>query len=400
MEPSSFTNGMTGELLRITDGGVAFLPAPLPPTNFALAPDVILALDEATTELGRLDGHGQNLPDPQLLIAPFLRKEAVLSSRIEGTQTTFSDLVLFEAAHFEKSERERDNREVSNYVAALQYALARCGDIPVGKRLICEVHKKLLAGIDEEKTRPGRFRATQVHIGPRGFGIAEARYVPPPPYFLDGAFEALGRYIQKPDRLPLLVRLALVHYQFEALHPFLDGNGRIGRLLITLMLCAEKRLAAPMLYLSAYFERRRQHYNDLMLNISKDGQWEPWILFFLRGIALQARDAVQRAKQLQELRERYRSKVTEARATAATLRLVDELFKLPVMTYAIAENVLGFSWQSSRDTVLKLAELGIIERYKGSGKQHLYLCAEIIRIVDALEAVPPPPAATEQCGLE
>jgi Fic family protein len=181
-----------------------------------------------------------------------------------------------------------------------------------------------------------------------------------------------------------------VHYQFETIHPFLDGNGRIGRLLITLMLCAEKRLAAPMLYLSAYFERRRQQYNDLMLNVSRDGQWEPWILFFLRGIALQARDAVQRTKQLQNLREQYRAKLTEARATAAALRLVDELFKLPVMSYGIAERVLGFSWQSSRDTVLKLAELGIVHRLKDSGKQHLYLCDDIIRIVDAVEAVPPP----------
>ncbi len=390
MNPTTFTKRSTGELVQISEGGLAFVPTRLPITGLALSRDMVLSLDEAITELGRLDGHGQNLPDPHLLIAPLLRKEAVLSSRIEGTQTTFSDLVLFEAAQLGKSARDRDNREVANYVTALMYALARCGELPIGKRLICEVHAKLMARIDEDNTRPGRFRETQVHIGPRGLGISDARYVPPPPYQIDPLFENLAEYIQQSaDRLPLLIRLAIVHYQFEAIHPFLDGNGRIGRLLITLMLCAEKRLAAPTLYLSAYFERRREQYNDLMLEVSRDGQWEPWILFFLRGIAIQARDAVQRMKQLQDLRTDYKARLAAARATVATHTLVDELFKLPVMTNTIGAKVLDFSWQSARDTVRKLEEAKIITLIDGSAKQKVYVAQDIIRIVDAVEAVPP-----------
>ncbi|HEY1682137.1 MAG TPA: Fic family protein [Candidatus Tumulicola sp.] len=395
MDASEFTARKTGDLVKITEGGCAFVPDLLP-ISVELSHMVNLELEQASLELGRLDGHGQNLPDPQLLIAPFLRKEAVLSSRIEGTQTTFSDLVLFEAMQIQEAVRSRDNREVSNYVNALLYGLQRCKELPLGKQLLCEMHHLLLRGIEKDEALLGSFRTAQVHIAPAGVPIQFARFVPPPPYQIPALFDNLQNYLAAPDDLPLLVRLAIVHYQFETIHPFMDGNGRLGRLLIVLMLCAAGRLAAPMLYLSAYFERRRGQYTDLLLNVSREGRWEEWILFFLRGIATQARDAVQRARQLQALRKDYNERLKGA--TDATHRLVDELFKLPVMTNKIAERATGFSWQSARDTVKRLEKTKIIMRVNSQDKEHIYLAPEIIAIVDAAEAVPPAVPVLESYG--
>jgi Fic family protein len=386
VNPDLFTKSRTGKLVSITEGGLAFVPNLLPIPHFSLSPAINLELEQANLELGRLDGHGQNLPDPKLLAAPFLRKEAVLSSRIEGTQTTFSDLVLFEAAQMERAINTRDNREVSNYVRALRYGLDRCKEIPLGKQLLCEMHQLLMSGIEEDSI--GLFREKQVHIAPPGVPLADARFVPPPPYHLAPLFDNLQVYLADPDPLPLLVRLAIVHYQFEAIHPFQDGNGRLGRLLIVLMLCAAGRLAEPMLYLSAYFERRRGQYGDLLLNVSRDGQWDEWILFFLRGIAMQSRDAVQRARQLQELRKDYDLRLKGG--TEAAHRLIIELFKLPVMTNSIAIQATGFSWQSARDTVKRLEAAGIVRRLDILRREHIYVAPEIISIVDAAEAVPSP----------
>ncbi len=299
MEAELFTDRRTGDLVRIPEGGVAFVPNPLPVGHHVLTPDLVLALEQATTELGRLDGLGSTLPDTNLLIGPFLRKEAELSSRMEGTQTTFSELVMFEAADGLRA--DGDLREVSNYVVALKYALSRARDTGISRTLLNETQRLLLAGTGEAH-RSGRFRDSQVFIGPRGFSIAEARYVPPPAHRIDELIDNLERYIADGERLPFLVRLAVVHYQFEAIHPFFDGNGRIGRLLMPLLLVHSGMLRAPMLYLSAYFERRRAAYNDAMFAVSADGRWSDWITFVLRGIALQAQDALSRVAQLNRLR--------------------------------------------------------------------------------------------------
>jgi Fic family protein len=386
LNPRSFGVGAPGRLVTIQEGGHAFIPSPLPlPLRDALTPQVLLALSEADNELGRLDGLGSNLPNPELLIAPFLRREALLSSRIEGTQTTFSDFVLFEAAEEELA--SADNREVANYVEALKYGVQRVSEIPLGRQLILEIHQHLMRGTDERQTLPGALRDRQVFIAPARATIDRARYVPPPPLALPTAVENLATYLQQPEAQPLLIRLAVSHYQFEAVHPFVDGNGRVGRILIALQLCSERRLAAPMLYLSAYFERHRQQYYDHLLRVSQTGSWEPWLLFFLRGVALQARDAISRTRELHALRDLYRTRVSGARRSTALLTLVDDLFRLPVMTNRLARLSLGFSWQAANENIQRLVDANILTLLGvGGAGRHIFTAREIIEILDRVEA--------------
>lgn len=395
MEAELFTNRRTGALVAIPEGGFAFVPRLLPVGHDVLTPELVLALEEATTELGRLDGLGSTLPDANLLIGPFLRKEAELSSRIEGTQTTFSELVMFEAA--DRQHGSGDVREVSNYVVALKYALSRAQDVGIGRTLVNEMQRLLLAGSGEEH-RSGRFRDAQVFIGARGLSIGEARYVPPPAHRLDELFDNLERYIADGEQLPFLVRLAVVHYQFEAIHPFFDGNGRIGRLLMPLLLVHSGVLRAPMLYLSAYFERRRAAYNDAMFAVSADGRWSDWITFVLRGIALQARDALTRVNQLNRLRAKYWNEVKNARNAGALQRLIDVLFGSPVMSAPIARRVLGQSSQTSGDVVRRLVAAQILRPGSVVGRTQFYLAHEIISIVDSVGQSPlpaPSPSVTQ-----
>ncbi|HTU71217.1 MAG TPA: Fic family protein [Candidatus Baltobacteraceae bacterium] len=385
MDIRQFQPQAPGRLVKISEGGHAFIPAPLPIGADLYTADLILALDEATAELGRLDGLAANLPDPELLIGPFLRREAVLSSRIEGTQTTYSDLVLFEAA--EIAANTGDTSEVRNYISALKYGVRRAEEIPFGRQLILEIHDTLMASA-EAKVRRGQFRDRQVFIAQKGLTIRDARYVPPPALEVEPLFDNLAAYLQAPNQLPLLIRLAITHYQFEAIHPFIDGNGRLGRLLIVLMLCKERRLNAPMLYLSAYFERRRQQYNDLMLEVSRSGAWTDWIIFFLRGVALQARDAIQRTRQLQALRQQYRDRFRTARTAASVLTLVDALFELPVLTNRRAQSILGFSWQAASENIQKLVDAQIVQRVDVPGRVQYFLATEIVEILDRAEAIP------------
>jgi Fic family protein len=396
MDPATFTNPASGDIVQIVEGDLAsfaFIPAPLPVAAPVLTPEVAMACSEADAELGRLDGLAAYLPDPEILIGPFLRREAILSSRIEGTRTTFSDLVLFEAT--EERETSGDTREVSNYIDALKYGVRRVQEIPFGRQLVYEIHELLMSGSEPEKL-PGRFRNRQVFIAPVGLSILDARYVPPPVYAIDPAFENLVAYHEQPDRLPLLIRLAISHYQFEAIHPFIDGNGRMGRLLIVLMLCQTKRLAAPMLYLSAYFERRRVQYNDLMLGVSQAGRWEPWLQFFLNGVAAQARDAVVRTRQLHALRDTYRKRVTGARRSTSAVTLVDALFGFPVMTTRIARRILNMSDTAALENILKLVDAGILRQVSpATGRLMLFIADEITDIIDRAEAIP----ATQKVGL-
>lgn len=379
MDPESFTERRTGQLVPIVEGGVAFVPSELPVGQSVLTPDVVLALADALTEVGRLDGLSATLPQPEILIAPFLKKEAELSSRIEGTQTTFAEYVLFEAA--DDGIPGTDMREVSNYVTALRYALARAREVPIGKTLICETQKILLMGTTEE-ARSGSFRDQQVHIGPRGLSLNEARYVPPPAYHVAALFENLVRYMQEGERIPLLVRLAIIHYQFEVIHPFFDGNGRLGRLLIPLLLVKESVIRSPMLYLSGFLERRRVQYNDLMFAVSSEGRWSEWIAFFLRGVATQARDALARVAELNNLRVRYWGQASKARSAGALQRLIDHLFSSPIISVAQARRLLGQSQQTSSTNVQKLVEYGIIQPYATRSRSQFYVAREIMTVVD------------------
>ena len=284
MRREDFTSDAPGGIIQSTLGYEAFIPNVLPP-ELPLTWPLVRAMSDADRAVSELAGVARNLPNPHLLINPFLRREAVLSSRIEGTQASLSDLFVFEAS--ERSEApQSDVEEVVNYIHALEYGLYV---IRQGRRislaLLKEMHELLLKGVRGQDKSPGQFRTKQNWIAEGSRRLENARFVPPPVPQMYDALDALERYIQSPSDLPPLIRLALVHYQFETIHPFEDGNGRIGRLLITLLLCAEGLLPEPLLYLSAYFERHRDEYVDRLLGVSQSNEWEDWITFFLTGIA-------------------------------------------------------------------------------------------------------------------
>lgn len=383
VDPAAFRKNSPGRLVSISDGGFAFIPSLLPVEASILTPTVVLALADAEAELGRLDGLAGSLPDPQLLIAPFLKREAVLSSRIEGTQTTYSDLVLFEAAEEELASGSA--REVSNYVEALKYGVRRVADVAISRGLIMEMHRMLMTGTRVPDEHIGRMRDHQVYIAPRDMPISQARYVPPPAHELDPLLNNLVTYLQASEQLPTLIRLAIAHYQFEAIHPFFDGNGRLGRLLIVLMLCHSRRITDPMLYISPYFERNRAQYYDLMLDVSRSGEWGAWIRFFLEGIRSQARDTILRTRELIALRERYRKKLSGARRSTSTLTLVDALFRLPVLTNKLAAGALNFSWQAANENVQRLVDAGIVTKVDARGRKQYFIAKGIIDVLDRVE---------------
>ena len=306
----------------------------------------------------------------------------MLSSRIEGTQASLSDLVLFEVAPAAGTPPE-DVREVANYVRALEFACQRMDEIPLSLRLIRETHAKLLEGARGANRQPGEFRRIQNWLGAPGSHPTEARFVPPPPGELPACLDEFERFLHAPSDLPPLVRLALVHYQFEALHPFEDGNGRIGRLLIALLLCAAGIVPQPLLYLSAYFDQHRRAYYDHLLAVSRAGAWEPWIIYFLNGVTDQAADGVQRASRLLTLRDDFRARCHAGGCPAAALRLVDELFRSPAVTLAKTTELLAVTPRAAQGNIKKLVKLGILREVTGQKRNRAYLADEIVRVVEA-----------------
>ena len=322
------------------------------------------------------------MPNPHLLIHPFIRREAVLSSRIEGTQTSLSDLLFFEASG-ERDVYSVDIIEVSNYVKALEYGVERLETLPVSLRLIREIHKQLMEGVRGEHMTPGEFRRSQNWIGPPGCTLMEATFVPPPEAEMKEALDQFEKYLHASAQLPPLIRLAMLHYQFEAIHPFLVGNGRVGRLLLTLLLCADGLLPKPLLYLSAYFERHRQRYYDLLLAISQRGAWSEWITFFLRGVAEQSHDAIRRSNRLIDLWQEYRQKLQSARTSPLSLRLVDELLSYPAISVAWAAKRLKVTHRSIQLNIEKLVRHGILREATGRRRNRIFVAPEIINILEA-----------------
>ena len=322
------------------------------------------------------------LPNAQLLIAPFLRREAVLSSRIEGTIASLDQLVLFEVKPT-RNPQNPDVGEVANYVSAMKYGLTRLEELPVSLPMIMELHEKLLTGVRGQDRRPGEFRQPQNAIGQQGRPIEEARYIPPPVAQMTQALSEFEVFLHEPTELPFLIKLALVHYQFEAIHPFLDGNGRIGRLLLSLLLCEQGYLTQPLLYLSGFLEKHRDRYIDSLLRVSQSGDWAGWIDFFLEGVAEQSIDGVERSGLLLGLREQYREKAQTARASALPLLLIDALFQVPAMTISMARTVLGVTPVSAQRSVERLVDLGILEEITGRQRNRAYLAPEIIGLINA-----------------
>ena len=381
MDPELFRDSPAGRVIRTPAGYWAFVPHPLPPA-LPWTSDLVAALSEADRAVGELAGLGRSLPNPHLLIRPFMRREAVLSSRIEGTRASLSDLYAYEAIQLPLFEQASDVREVYNYVRALEYGLERLKDLPVSLRLIRETHALLTEGVRGEHSTPGEFRRSQNWIGPPGSTPTDAPFVPPPVPEMHEALDAFERFLHTPSSIPPLVRLGLVHYQFEAIHPFLDGNGRIGRLLITLLLCAWGLLPEPLLYLSAYFEAHRQTYYDLLLAVSQRGAWEEWLTFFLRGVSTQAQNAVVRAGRLQELHSRYRMQFQTARAAARLLQVVDMLFAQPVLTVRQVERALGVNFPTAQRYVNRLEEAGLLRETTGRARNRVYQADEVPQVIE------------------
>ena len=365
-------------MVRTSRGYFAFVPAPLPPV-IRYDDALVLALSRADSALSELSGLGRLMPNPHLLIAPYVRKEAVLSSRIEGTSTELSELLRDEAGAEVPARDSEDVREVRNYVDALEYGVKRLKSLPLSLRLVRELHKHLMKGVRGNSATPGEFRRSQNWIGSSGSTPETAAYVPPPVEEMTECLNSWERFLHERDKHPDLVACALMHEQFEAIHPFLDGNGRVGRLLITLFLIERKRLSQPLLYLSAYIERNRDRYYQLLQGVRTRDDWNSWIVYFVHGVAEISKEAVERAGRLTELRERFRKKLA---SHGNAVRLLDELFKNPYITVARAQKLLAVSNPTARQAVKRLQDAGILHETTGREWGKLYLARPILRVLN------------------
>lgn len=384
LRSEDFSNPATGRLERCLDGYWTFIPAPLPP-NLTFSGALVTRIAEAERALGELAGLGRVLPNVLLLVRPFVKREAVLSSRIEGTVTRLDQLLLFEATPDSDAVEVDDALEVMNYVRALDHGIKRLAEgMPLCLRLIRELHERLMTGVRGGDKRPGEFRNRAVMIGRPGQSFAQARFVPPHQASLDPLLNDFERFLNAPGDLPIVAQLALAHYQFEVIHPFLDGNGRLGRLLITLMLCERKILPQPLLYLSAFFEKHSQAYRDHLLHVSQRGAWNEWIEFFATGVAEQAQDAVSRSGRLLDLQQNYRERVQKTSQSSAMLRLVDLLFASPFVTLNGIAKSLGVTHRAATVNVEKLVALGILlESDTRKKRLRVFHAPEILALLSA-----------------
>jgi Fic family protein len=358
----------------------AYVPPPLPPTPPVDASGLLPLIEQANRALGRLDGITSILPAPPLFLFMYVRKEALLSSQIEGTQSSLSDLLLFENDEVPLVGIE-DVQEVSNYVAAIEYGLKRLADgFPLSLRLIREIHDVLLRKGRGSSKQPGEFRRSQNWIG--GTRPANAIFIPPPPSEMMDCLDNFEKFLHE-ETTPALIRAALAHVQFESIHPFLDGNGRLGRLLITLMLCAEGVLKQPMLYLSLYFKARRQEYYDRLQAVRDLGVWEAWIEFFLIGVVETANESVEAARQLLALFESDRARIrTRGRLAASMLHVHELLQRQPIIGVASASDALKLTHPTVMKAIANLQKLGIVKEVTGRRRGRLFAYSRYMEILD------------------
>ncbi len=370
-----------GHMVNCPGGYNTYIPAPLPP-SLTWDESLMLSLSSADRAIGRLAGEGRRLHNPHLLIRPFTRKEAVLSSRIEGTQATLGELLAAEAgAVVERS--PDDLREVGNYVAALEFGLERLKTLPLSLRLVRELHECLMRGVRGNVSTPGTFRQTQNWIGPTGCTLSNATYVPPLPAELMPCLYAWERFMHD-ETLPPLVHAALVHSQFEAVHPFLDGNGRVGRLLITLLLVQRDVIPSPLLYLSAYFESTREEYYARLLAVTERGEWEEWLTYFLKGVTLQSNDAVDRIQRIDGLFSQWRMGLAQLQSRLPE-RVLDLFADNPFWTVTGVARRLEVAFTTSQRAIDRLEASGIVAQV-GLGRRNRVYCAQAV--LDVLEEPP------------
>jgi Fic family protein len=370
------------------EGYQAFIPAPLPPDPPAMIDqELARLLSDADRALGRLDGVATVLPNPDLFLAMYVRHEAVLSSQIEGTQSSLDDVLEFEIDSAGK-ELPKDVEEVVNYVNAMSYGLERIAKLPLSLRLIREIHERLLTGVRGRERTPGEFRRSQNWIGPQGCTLANAIFVPPPVHEMQTALDNFEKFLHDIS-LPILIHCGLAHAQFETIHPFLDGNGRVGRLLITFLLCERKVLRRPLLYLSLFLKAHRAEYYDRLMAVRRDGNWEGWLNFFLRGVLEVSQSATETARAILHLREDHRQLVGDQLGGRASLgmRLLDYLFQQPLVSVSLVEKRLDCSFVTANKIIEQLAGLELLREITGWQRNRRYRYDPYLALFDAL-AVP------------
>jgi Fic family protein len=361
-----------GRFVRQSSGYRAFIPADLPPDPPVAFDEVTLSLlSQADQAIGRLDGASQMLPNPDLFVAMYIRREAVDSSAIEGTQSTLQDVLAFELDPT-SMDLPDDVEEVVNYVRAMNYGLSRLSTLPLSLRLIREIHGELLQGVRGENRAPGDFRATQNWIGASGASLNTATFVPPPVSEMRDALANLERFLHGRGSMPALVHCAISHAQFETIHPFLDGNGRVGRLLISFLLVHEGVQHRPLLYLSHYLKKWRAGYYDRLMAVRTAGNWEGWIRFFLQGVLETANEATRTAQKIIRLREQHREMLMGVGMGANEFRVLEALYERPLVNTALVARILGKSEVTAGKAISRLESLGLLEEITGKERYRVY----------------------------
>ncbi len=386
MDRSKFQSRAPGRLIEVStpEPDVAFIPDPLP-RDWELPQDLVKLLVNARDALGRLDGAGRFMPANSVWLRPLQQREAILSSRLEGTFATAEELLAYGLEPKEPTSGDDPMnawREVFNYDRALQQGQHSLANLPLAGRLIRQLHATLLDGVRGANRTPGEFRTRQVHIG------SDRRFVPAPPTEIPSLIRDLEHYMNEPDSTDPLIRACLAHYQFEAIHPFLDGNGRVGRLLLSLMIFVTCKLQAPWVYLSPYFERYKDEYIDRLFAVSARGDWAGWVAFCLRAAAEQAHDALERIDRLLKLKAKYESKIARSRYSSARLpRIVDALFSAPLTTIPTVAREFDVTFPTAQADINKLVRLGVLSPSKRKSKPKYFIAPEIFHVAYADDAV-------------
>jgi len=374
--------GRSGSFIMQLKGYKAFLPTTLPPDPpITSDEELTFLLDQATLTVGKLSGLSSIIPDPELFVYLYVRKEALLSSQIEGTQCSLEDILNPDAEPISKSTTPQDIEEVSNYVKAMNKGLARLSTLPVSTRLIKEIHTTLMTGVRGSNKTPGEFRRSQNWIGRPGSTLTNAEFIPPPPDEVDQLMSDLEKYIHATDRTPPLIKVALIHAQFETIHPFLDGNGRLGRLLITYLLCMWKVLDKPLLYLSYFFKANRTEYYAKLMDVRIRGDWEAWIKFFLRGVHESAEIAATAATEIHRLHAKDRKTLQESSPTATCLHVYDHFCREPILTNAILMTRLKSTKPTVQKALKALLDLGLVTEISGKKRGRRYSYKEYLEIL-------------------
>ncbi|NEN96097.1 MAG: Fic family protein [Moorea sp. SIO3I7] len=371
-----------GQYVDQLSGYKAFIPNLLPPV-----PDIIMddemwqLLSQADRALGRLDGSTDALPNPDLFVFMYVRKEAVLSSQIEGTQASLIDVLEFEFQTLEP-DNPQEVAEVVNYIAAINHGLERLKDLPVCLRLIREIHQKLMQGVRGSERAPGEFRRTQNWIGSKGCSLKDATYVPPPPHEMAQALDNLEKFLYDSKPMPALLKIGLAHAQFETVHPFLDGNGRTGRLLITFLLCEQNILKRPLLYLSYYFKKYRSEYYDRLQAVRDSGNWEGWLKFFLRGVYEVAQEASATARNIVTMKEEHHQLLLNTMGNRAgqAIVLLDSLYFRPIITVEQVQEIIKRTYPNANKLVNDLCDVGLLEEITGQKRNRAFAYAPYLDI--------------------